>query len=239
MEPFIYVSYPEKTVKFNICKNYGIDKKLQLGDMPLPIKIGIKEIELDYNFLLKLLPVELWMKIFDILHVAALDQYRNLVGCEMEYNIHRLFKKRNYETFYRDFQIKVRISPTIYQFYSTMYNGNNIREYYGYNCYICHEDLSIIEKLSDYVPKFSKCKCIKGGFHSEDCWGLCLTTDYDKDLVFTEGFNCQRILEKLSSHKRNGKIKTFKTLEYYSDLSKKLIDNFYSKKNKIRNMYKH
>lgn len=237
MNHFIYVSYPDRTEKFNIFKNYGLDKTLQLGDKPIPRTIGIKDIELDYNFLLDILPMELWLKIFDILRQEALIIYKNLVGCEMEYNIHRLFKKRNYKCIYRDFQIKIKVSPGMYQFYSTMYNEKDIREYYGYTAYICHNDFKIIDKVSDYVKRFTKCKCIEGGLNSEDCWGLSFTTDYDKDFVFSEGFNCERIINKLKNHRRNGKIKTFKTLEYYLELSKQIINNFYEKKNRIRNTY--
>ena len=68
MSQYIHVSYPGRTEKFNICKNYGLDKDLQLGDKPIPRKIDIKDIELDYNFLLDILPTELWLKIFGILH---------------------------------------------------------------------------------------------------------------------------------------------------------------------------
>ena len=239
MNHYIYLSFPNRTEKFNICKNYGLDKDLQLGDKPIPRRIGIKDIELDYNFLLDILPMELWLKIFDILRQKALIIYKNLVGSEMEYNIHRLFKKRKYECIYRDFQIKIKASPGMFQFYSTMYNEKDIREHYGYTAYICHNDLKIIDKVSDYVTRFTKCKCIRGGLNSEDCWGVTLTTNYDEDFVFSEGFNCERIINKLANHKRNRKIKTFKTLEYYSEICKKIIDNFYSNTNRIRNTYKY
>ena len=198
MSQYIHVSYPGRTEKFNICKNYGLDKDLQLGDKPIPRKIDIKDIE---------------------------------------YNIHRLFKKRKYECIYRDFQIKIKVSPGMYQFYSTMYNEKDIREYYGYTTYICHDELKMIEEISDYAERFHKCKCLGQGLSSKDCWGISLTTDYDNDLVFTEGFNCERIINKLKNHKRDGKIKTFKTIEYYEWFCKGIIDNFYSKKNRIRNFY--
>ena len=214
MSQYIHVSYPGRTEKFNICKNYGLDKDL-----------------------LDILPTELWLKIFGILHEEALIIYKNLVGCEMEYNIHRLFKKRKYECIYRDFQIKIKVSPGMYQFYSTMYNEKDIREYYGYTTYICHDELKMIEEISDYAERFHKCKCLGQGLSSKDCWGISLTTDYDNDLVFTEGFNCERIINKLKNHKRDGKIKTFKTIEYYEWFCKGIIDNFYSKKNRIRNFY--
>ena len=240
MNHFIYVSYPNKTVKFNIFKNYGLDKDLQLGDKPIPRRINIEEIKSDYRFLLVLLPMELWLKIFDMLHKEALITYKKLVGCEMEYNIHRLFKKRNHECNYRNFQIKIKVSPGMFQFYSTMYHyEKDIREYYGYTTYICHNNLKIIDKVSDYVTRFTKCKCIRGGLNSEDCWGISLTTNYDEDFVFSEGFNCEKIVNKLELHKKNGKIKTFKTLEYYSEMCKEIIDNFYSEKNRIRNTYKY
>ncbi len=237
MDHFIYIRYPDRTEKFNICKNYGFDKELQLGDKPIPRRIGIKDIELDYNFLIKLLPMEIWLKIFDILHKEALIIYKKLVGSEMEYNMHRLFKKRKYECTYRDFQIKIKVSPGLYQFYSTMYNEKDIREYYGYTTYICHDQLKMIEKISDYTPRFYKCKCLGESLSSTDTWGICLTTDYDNDLVFSDGFNCQRIINKLKNHQLNGKIKTFKTIEYYAWFCKELIDNFYSKNNRIRNSY--
>lgn len=237
MNLFIYISYPDRTEKFDICKNYGLDKNLQLGDKPIPRKIGIKEIELDYNFLIKLLPMELWLKIFEVLWEESLIIYKKLVGCEMEYNMHRLFKKRNFECEYRDFKIKIKVSPGMYQFYSTMYNEKDIREYYGYTTYICHNDLKIIEKISDYVPRFYKCRCLGEGLASTDIWAISLGTDYDNDFVFSEGFNCQRVINKIKSYKRIEKIKTFKTIEYYEWFCKQIIDNFYSKTNRIRNSY--
>ena len=237
MNHFIHVRYPDKIVRFDICKNYGLDKQLMLGEKPIPRKVSVQDINFDYKFLLNLLPIEIWLNIFDILHEEALVRYKKLVGTEIEYNIHRLFKKKNYEINYRDFEIKIRASPGIWQFYSTMYNEKDVREYYGYTAYICNDNLELINKLSDYTPKFTKCRCMEGRIHQKDAWGMCLTTDYDEDFVFTEGFNSQRIINKLELHKKNGKIKTFKTIEYYTNLSKQIIDNFYSKKDRIRNTY--
>ena len=58
MDHYIYVSYPDRTEKFNICKNYGLDKDLQLGDKPIPRRIDIKDIE----FRLQTLPIKVYCR---------------------------------------------------------------------------------------------------------------------------------------------------------------------------------
>ena len=237
MDKFIYLQYPDKIVKFNLWKNYGIDKNLMLGDKPVPRKVTADDIVLDYTFLLELLPLEIWIKIFDILYLQALVKYRHLVSCELEYNMHRLFKTKRHREDYRGFSIKISASPGLYQFYSTVYNEKEIREFYGYSCSIYHSSLNEIEKLSDYVPRYNKFRCLSRRSPDEDLWGLNLTTDHDNDFVFTHGFNPENIMKRIELHEENGKIKTFKTLEYNSYYAKKLIDNFYDKNDRIRRMY--
>ena len=138
MKEIMYVEYDDRVVKFDLCKNYGIDPELQLGDKPLPRMLSMHDFYSDYESLLQFLPIELWLKIFKINYEESMIDYRDLVSCEIEYNIHRLFKMKRYNIDYRDFFIKITVSPTLFQFYSTMYNEKDIREYYGYTTYICH-----------------------------------------------------------------------------------------------------
>ncbi len=240
MKEIMYVEYHDRVVKFDLCKNYGIDPELQLGDKPLPRMLSMDDFYLDYEFLLQFLPIELWLKIFKINYEESMIDYRDLVSCEIEYNIHRLFKMKRYNIDYKDFFIKINVSPTLFQFYSTMYNEKDVREFYGYSAYICHSSLDKINSLSDYLPRFTKCRTVMGGTDKDDKWSLNITTDYMRDFVFSDGgFNCDRIINRLNSYKRQRKIKTFKTIPYYTEICKSFIDNFYCKKNRIRNTYRH
>lgn len=238
MNEIIYVEYPDRVEKFNICKKYGIDPELRIGDKPLPRKINTNDIAYDYPFLLKLLPIELWLQIFEIIYKESLVNYRYLVGTEIEYNLHRLFKKRVHEENYKGFGIRIKLSPTIFQFYSHAYMERDITEYYSYNSTITHKDLHEIKVLSDFIPRFTQSKIITNGPSTEnDKWGLCLYSEYERDFVFTEGFNIQKILRKIRKYREDGMIRTFKTVPYHVNTCKKFIDNFFSKENRIRHQY--
>ena len=229
----IYVEYPDKVEKFDICKEYGTDPELQLGEKPLPKIIDLKEIVKDFNFLLDFLPLEIWALIFKIIYKEELVKYKHLLGCDIEYNIHRLFKQKKYKEIYKGFDIEIFACPSPFQFYEKEYGDSEIKEYYGYFPYICHASEGIINQLSNFCQNFTKVKGPLEDLEKDDRFSICV--EREKDFVFSAGFNIKRIKNTLKCQKKRRKICTFKTIPYLAGESKKIIDNFHDNTNRVHN----
>ena len=232
---YLYLEYSDRVEKFDLSKNYGIDPLLQLGNKPLHKLVNLKEITETYHFLLEFLPLELWIKIFKQIYNDNLIDYRSTIKSEVVYNIHRLFKTRDHNEHYRDFEISIRASPNLYKYCRRLheYKKGDVKEFFDYSVYISHHSLDIINALSDFLPIFTKCRSILDGNYSVDKWSLLINADVTNDFTFSAGYDSDIIMKNLLSQ-RLEKIRTFKTKEYNLSMSKNVIDNFYSNINRIR-----
>ena len=236
---FMYLEYSDRVEKFDLFKNYGIDPLLQIGDNPLPKRVDLKEITEKYYFLLKLMPLEIWIKIFKQIYNDQLIEYRSVINSEVIYNITRLFKVKNFDETYRDFEISIRATPHLYKYpsHKKEYIKNNTEIFFDYTLFISHTSLDMINKLSDFLPRFTKCRNFIDGKYSIDKWSLLVNTEVRNDFTFLGGYSCNKIITSLNLQKETGKIKTFKTIDYNLSLSKNFIDNFYNNENFFRSKY--
>jgi hypothetical protein len=232
MSTILHVEYSDKVVKYDLFKNYGIDPELQLGDKVLPKEVTLELFSKFYNFLLEKLPLEIWMKIFRIIYKEELLEYRYCIGPEMEYNLHRLFKKRKHRENYKGFDIAILASPTRYQFYQYQrgVKTRDITEYFKYYCHISHRDIEFVNQIMVHFPLCVRTKYIRDGIFPRDSYGLTLNSYSEEDFIFTHGFSPQYVLNKVCSERIKKKYTTFKTIEYYIKLCHQKIDLFYDSK---------
>lgn len=223
----IYLEYPDKIERFDICKDYGIDPCLQIGTKPLPKLIDLEEIVKDFNFLLKLLPLEIWSLIFKILYKDELVKYKHNLSCDTEYNLHRIFKQKRHTEKYKDFDIEIIACPSPFQFYEMEYGDIEIKEYFSYYAHICHEEEERIENISKECHNYTKIRSPLSPTEEDNRFSICLENKLGTDFVFHSGFNLKRIENNLKYQKNSGKIATFKTIPYLLDKTKKIIDNYY------------